>query len=83
MEELVTMDQKTARAHAAALGVAFDRYLAALAGLNSIEPCSAPWPPSLADVAPARCQLLAGHTHRDGTRHRHRVTGSQAIVEWD
>jgi hypothetical protein len=76
------LDAATAHAHAAALGVAYDRYLTALTELNSIEPCSTPWPPSLQDVAPARCQLLAGHVDRDGTQHRHRITGSQAIVEW-
>jgi hypothetical protein len=79
----ITMDAKTARAHAAALNVAFTDYLEALRSLNRIEQCDNPWPPSLHDVAPARCQLLAGHQWRDGTQHSHRIRGSQAIVEWD
>jgi len=79
----ITMDAKTARAHAAALDVAFTDYLEALRSLNRIEPCETPWPPSLSDVAPARCQLLAGHQWRDGTKHSHRIGGSQTVVEWD
>lgn len=78
----ITMDAKTARAHAAALNVAFTDYIDALQSLNRVEACSIPWPPSLHDVAPARCQLLAGHEWRDGTKHSHRIGGSSAVVEW-
>jgi hypothetical protein len=79
----ITMDAKTARAHAAAIGVAYADWIAALQSLNRIEPCTEPWPPSLHDVAPARCQLLAGHQWRDGTKHSHRIAGYDSTVEWD
>jgi hypothetical protein len=77
------VDAQTARAHAAALDVAYEEYLTALGRSTSVQPCAAPWPPSMQDVAPARCELLEGHTHRDGTHHRHRIGGSQVIVEWE
>jgi hypothetical protein len=77
------MNAQTARAHAARLGVPYDRYLEALTETPArYEACAVPWPPSLHDVAPARCQLLAGHVQRDGTPHQHRVAGSKVTAQW-
>jgi hypothetical protein len=79
----ITMDAKTARAHAAALNVAYADYITALQALRTVEACVEAWPPSLHDVAPARCQLLAGHQWRDGTKHSHRISGYSSVLEWD
>jgi hypothetical protein len=43
-----------------------------------LQLCAAVWPPSRADVAPAPCQLSAGHHGR----HLHIPAGFTASVEW-
>ncbi len=73
---------RRARRDAKRLQRAWDDYAAKAHALTDIQPCPSVWPNSLADVAPVGCQLLAGHAER-GTRHRHRVVGSSAAVEWD
>lgn len=60
---------------------AWKQYAAATQHMAEIRPCSAVWPPSLA-ADPLHCQLLEGHANRGGTKHRHRMLGSQATVEW-
>lgn len=73
---------RRAREDAARLQAAWSRYTAAGEALAGIRECGAIWPNTLADVAPVRCQLLEGHAARDGSQHRHRITGTQTILEW-
>lgn len=47
-------------------------------GLTSPRLCMVAWPPSLADVAPATCQLPRGHH----SAHRHVPAGYTVGVEW-
>lgn len=67
------------------LGQAHGQYLSALEHLASIRPCQSAWPgdPPGPGYVGTRCQLLEGHDVRQGTRHRHRMLGSQVTVEWD
>jgi hypothetical protein len=74
---------RRARRDARRLQAAWDNYAAKAKALADIRPCPSIWPNSLDDVAPVPCQLLEGHVQREGTRHRHRMLGSQATVEWD
>jgi hypothetical protein len=81
---VVTVPDLTEAQALADLDAAYTRYLAASRALAEVRPCDEPWPadPPDAGYLGTRCQLLAGHTDRDRTWHRHRVTGSQAVVEW-
>lgn len=69
---------------AADIRAAYAAYRRTLADLRSIEPCPAHWPedPPGPDYPGTPCQLLEGHTLRDGTKHRHRILGSQTVVQW-
>lgn len=64
---------------------ALDGYLGRLEELASIRPCLETWPadPAGPGYVGTRCQLLEGHTAQRGTQHRHRVLGSQVVLEWD
>ena len=59
---------------------AWDNYVAAGAQLAAIHrnPCPSVWPPSLSDLGPTSCDLIAGHD----TIHRHRIQGTQSVVTW-
>lgn len=67
-------------ADAKRLEAAYGAYLLAARAKASVLPCPARWPPSLADWAPVACDLLEGH--HPATKHRHRVTGTQTVLEW-
>jgi hypothetical protein len=64
---------------------AYGRYRSALEVMASIRPCPEAWPsdPPGPDYPGTRCQLLEGHTTREGTQHRHRMLGTQVTVTWD
>jgi hypothetical protein len=64
---------------------ALGQYVSALEHLASIRPCQEVWPadPPGPGYVGTRCQLLEGHAQQKGTRHRHRMLGSQVTVEWD
>ena len=53
-------------------------YYEALWNGQQITPCSLPWPTSVEDVAPTRCELIDGHTGH----HRYRFPGTSVVVEW-
>jgi hypothetical protein len=74
---------RRARRDAARIQRAWANYAATARALADIRPCPAVWPNSLAFGAPVHCQLLEGHVQQAGTRHRHRVVGTQSTVEWD
>jgi hypothetical protein len=63
---------------------AYGNYQTTLERLASIRPCPEAWPsdPPGVNYAGTRCQLLEGHATREGTKHRHRMRGSQVTVEW-
>lgn len=66
------------REHIRALVVARNLAAYGRSGVTSPRLCMRPWPPSLADAAPAPCQLVQGHH----SRHYHRPRGGTASVEW-
>jgi hypothetical protein len=76
---VVTVDQQVVK-----LQDALGRYVSALEALASIRPCLSTWPadPAGPGYVGTRCQLLEGHVQRDGTKHRHRMLGSQVTVDW-
>lgn len=73
-----------ARADADRLQAAYARYLTTAADLAAIVQCPATWPsdPAGPGYLGTRCDLLEGHLVRDGKPHRHRVKGSQAVIQW-
>lgn len=66
------------------LDAALAAYQDRLERLSSIEPCHSAWPadPPGPGYLGTQCQLLDGHELRDGTKHRHRMMGTQVTVEW-
>lgn len=74
-----------AELEAARLAEAYATYRTRLEELAAIRPCLEAWPPDPPgpDYAGTRCQLLEGHQAQRGTRHRHRMLGSQVTLEWD
>lgn len=73
-----------ARRDARKLQRAWDNYVQKTTDLASIRQCGSTWPgdPAGPGYPGTPCQLLEGHVGQ-GTKHRHRMLGSQVTVDWD